>query len=262
MKKNIAAVMAIVIIAGTLTACGRSYDADTATLYILKNGKVVSTDVEAFDEEIYDKTELESYVKDTISSYTENNGKNTVKLNKLEVSNDTALLTLEYASPTDYVNFNGDPLFVGSVAEALAAGYTFDGEFQSAKDGGICTAGEVIDDGSLHVAIVRSFINLSVSGNIVYYSGEYTKLLDKKTVSISPEHAGENNETGTEAAGTEIQGADSTEPEEAAADEGSVSDDEMLTGEPETEMTFDFGSAADLDSSSTVTAGYVYVIYQ
>ena len=66
-----------------LAGCGKSLNADTDTVYVQKNGTVLTVDVETLDKDYYDETELKDYVTDAVSAYTEEHGKNTVKLENL-----------------------------------------------------------------------------------------------------------------------------------------------------------------------------------
>ena len=56
-----------------MTGCGSSLEADTNTIYVEKNGKITSVDVEAFDQSYYDETELETFVDEAVNAYNEEN---------------------------------------------------------------------------------------------------------------------------------------------------------------------------------------------
>ena len=72
MKKFGQIVLVFLLSVGMFTGCGTSYKADESTVFVLKDGKIVSTDVENFDEKTYDKDGLKEYVKNEIDTY---NGK-------------------------------------------------------------------------------------------------------------------------------------------------------------------------------------------
>ena len=63
MKKFSQIVLVFLLSVGMFTGCGTSYKADESTVFVLKDGKIVSTDVENFDEKTYDKDGLKEYVK-------------------------------------------------------------------------------------------------------------------------------------------------------------------------------------------------------
>ena len=74
-----------------LAGCGKSLDADTDTVYVQKNGTVLSVDVETLDKDYYDETELKDYVTDAVSAYTGEHGKSAVKLENLSVKDGTEI---------------------------------------------------------------------------------------------------------------------------------------------------------------------------
>ena len=55
MKKFGQIVLVFLLSVGMFTGCGTSYKADESTVFVLKDGKIVSTVVENFDEKTYDK---------------------------------------------------------------------------------------------------------------------------------------------------------------------------------------------------------------
>ena len=267
MKKFTSAILALGLCMGLLTGCGSSYAAEESTVFVQKDGKIVSTDVEEFDENLYSKEELEEYVNQYISEYTDEYGKKSVKLKDISVADGTAVLSIEYATAEDYTRFNGIELFAGSVAEALAAGYGFTAEFADVSgdqpvpaDTSAFVSGE-----GYKAVIIKGNTNVHVKGTICYVSTINTSLVDKHTVAI-----GAGNSLYAESVSVEdTQGetVDSTEYTDAMAentDEGSVGDDELLTGEEEsTEIVFDFGDeeTAD-DGQSEYSSIYTYIIYK
>ena len=66
MRKACMAGISVLIGISMLAGCGKSLDADTDTVYVRKNGTVLSVDVEALDKDYYDETELKDYVTDAV----------------------------------------------------------------------------------------------------------------------------------------------------------------------------------------------------
>jgi hypothetical protein len=263
MKKVITTILALALCLGLMTGCGTSYLTEESTVFVQKNGKVVSTDVEIFPSS-YDEEGLKTYVETMISEYTAEYGEDTVKLKDIGVVNETATLILEYASPEDYSRFNGIDLFVGTVAEALAAGYDFNVDFAdvSGNTPVESSSSDFISQDGYKVVIIKANTNVNVSGNISYVSQENVSLVDKKTISIGSgnslfEGAAETEETEAVEETTESMLVD-------AADEGSISEDEILTGEDEdTEIVFDFGEEETFVTSDSSYSGiYTYIIYK
>ena len=267
MKKIGSIVLAVLLCIGMFTGCGASYKADESTVFVLKDGKIVSTDVETFDEKSYNKDGLKEYVKNAIDDYNEKYGKKSVALKSLNVSDKKALLTISYASADDYAKFNDIELFTGSIAEALAAGYSFEGEFASVTDGKAkaCDNSAFLNDSSYNVVVIRGNTNVKVKGTIAYVSTANTRYVDVKTIEIkegnyllSQESADESTQEATETE-AETQG---TQAEEVT---GAVSDDDLLNvTEEESEVTFDFDEddTKTQDSTKEFSQVYTYIIYK
>ena len=267
--KKFGQVLLLLLLCVGVSGCGTSYKADESTVFVRKDGKIVSTDVEDFDEKTYDKDGLEKYVKNEISAYNDKNGKGSVSLKKLEFADNKATLTIAYNTASDYEKFNDMELFTGSIAEALAQGYAFDGEFASVSGGKItpCKSSDFINDSGYQVVIIRGNTNVKVKGKIAYVSTENTGYVDEQTIAIKEgtsllsDKAGKDStesEKGTEAAMPE----DSTQVQEA---DGSVSEDDLLNvTEESTEVEFHFDEAdkEKEDSASEFSQVYTYIIYK
>lgn len=264
MKRVTAILLMLILCVGLLQGCGSKYDAEESTVFVLKDGKIVSTDVDDFDEAKYDEEGLEEYVNRQISEYNDEYGKDSVKLNNISIKDGKAFLTLEYNNWSDYARFYGVELFSGSITDALTLGYTFDAEFAYVKDGEPVpsAASEFFEDNDYKVVIIKANTNVQVKGKIYYVSAENVSLIDKKTVSIKP---GNNLFAETED-GTEVQPVTEVIIEETEADttvdEGSVGEDELAVGTEEpTEIVFEFEEEPPVDNSEFSTV-YTYIIYK
>ena len=106
-------------------SCGTDYtETDMNTVYVLKDGKIVSTDLESFDASKYDQTKLESYVAGMIDTYNKENGEDSIVQKEFSVEENIATLVLEYVDTAAFEAINGVELFVGSLEEAKKAGYS------------------------------------------------------------------------------------------------------------------------------------------
>lgn len=265
MKKFMVWTLMLLLCLGMLVGCGNSYAADESTVFVLKNGKIVSTDVEEFDEGTYDTDGLKNYVDETIDTYSEQNGKGLVKLKDLTVKEKKAVLTIEYASAADYKKFNEIELFTGSVAEALAAGYSFDVDFASVSDSAIaaCDSSEFLNDADYKVVIIKGNTNVQVKGTIAYVSVQNTRYVDSSTISIregitlldSAKGEPEDTEAGSEVV--------STETEQTTEVSGSVTDDDLLNmTEEEDKPVFNFDREETKENQSEFSSVYTYIIYK
>ena len=221
MRKACMAGIGVLIGISMLAGCGKSLNADTDTVYVQKNGTVLTVDVETLDKDYYDETELKDYVTDAVSAYTEEHGKNTVKLEGLSVKESTATLKMKYKTPEDYTGFNGIELYEGKVVKALAAGYDFNTDFVSVED-------------DLKAVIIKANRDVKVDGTICYVSTENVKLTGADSVSIrdgyslnSDNVSDENASGGTENVGgsTEISDTDVNDDTAYVKDDGAFETD-------------------------------------
>lgn len=246
-----------------LCGCGNNYDAKESTVFVLKNGKVVSTDVEQFSTDTYNEEELKKYIDSAIDEYNTINGKNSVKLKKLSVEDNVAKLSLIYEDVNDYSKFNGIELFSGTIAEALAQGYSFSEDFAKIDGDKIteCDSDEINSLSGYNVAVIKNNVNLNVYGEIKYATIKNTKLVDGKTLSIKEGNSLLQNAVGNTENSIEM----ASETEESTqmveeSNEGSVGEDELLTGDTSSEEVFDFSDDPSLDTDYTDV--YTYVIFK
>ncbi len=248
---TLAVVLVIVIVIGVfvLGSCS-AYESDSNTVYLLEDGKVVLSSVEDFDENAYSKKDLKGYIKEVVNTYNAEN-QNAVKQKSLKVKGGKATLVMEYASVEHFENFEGTDIFVGSLADAVAAGYTFEGEFANVAEGKVkvATADDFLS-GDYKVVIIKANVNVSLEeAQICYVSSENTESVKDGVVVIKN---GANilanaaiEETEDTEAGTEVEGA--------------ISEDELLLGTDEG-IVFDFGD--EEEDTNQYSSVYTYIIYK
>ena len=243
-----------------LTGCGKGYDADTNTVFVEEDGKIVSVDMEAFDKNDYSEKDLKSYIQEAIDSYNAKNA-DSVKKKKLSVKDNVATLVLEFADDNAYQEFSGTELFSGTIAEAKKEGYAFDTEFAKFSNGkvSLCEAKEILDKEELNVVIIKANTNVEVNGEILYVSAQNIAEVGTNRVSIKEgSHISDLEIYGTES----IEGTEGVEGTEVTEDAGSVGEDELLIEAEETEMKFDFGDSEESGSSSQLSEVYTYIVYK
>lgn len=198
MKKFISISLVILVLAGLLTGCGKSLEADRDTVYIQKKGNVVSAAIADFDKDYYDEEELKKYVDERVADYQEQHGEDSVSIDKFSVEEGVAKLYINYKGYEEYQDFNEVTLFSGTVPQALAEGFDFNTEFTEIKGGE--AAGTVskdkITDTDAKVIILSEKVDVKVDGTIQYVSSQYTTIKAKDTVSIQlPEDAADGEES-------------------------------------------------------------------
>jgi hypothetical protein len=277
MKKCKAMLAAAALSLTLLSGCGDTYEATESTVFVEKDGAILSTDIESFDPSTYDESGLQTYVEEAVSAYTDEHGAESVKLKELSFADGKATLSLEYASVKDYSEFNGIDMFTGSVAEALAAGYTFDGEYYEFQDGkqSLCDASAFLNTDGYKVVIIKANTNVHVNGKVKYTSVTNVSLLDNSTVAISAENnstldtadSGTEESGGTESTETTEEAVDAMASETVSSDEGGIEDDEFVLEDEDTEVVFTFEEQErpkneNSASSGSYTSVYTYIIYK
>ncbi|MCR5271983.1 MAG: hypothetical protein K6E13_03255 [Lachnospiraceae bacterium] len=150
-----------------MTGCrGKNLDVSRSTVYVAKDASVVSVDIEDFAEDYYSEEELNDYISGIIDSYTENYG-DTVKLDSIKVEDSVATVKISYDTVNDYVKLNGLSLFSGTVSEAKADGYSFDGSFYDVSDMSTVTYSPDSED---YVVVAKCVGDILVDGTIKYVS--------------------------------------------------------------------------------------------
>ena len=230
-------------------SCGTNYaKTDMNTVFVLKDGKIVSTDLETFDGKQYDADELESYVAGVIDTYNKENGEDSLKQKKFSVEENTATLILEYANADVYEEVNGVEIFAGTVKDAQKAGYAFDVNFAQMKDGKavVADANDFVNGEEYKVIIIKSNVKVVVPGEVCFVSTQNVSKIGEDFVVIKEGSAllTEDLFDGTEVA-TEIEGA--------------VGEDEVEGGEGE--IIFDFGEEPETEDSQ-YSEVLTYIIYK
>lgn len=228
-------------------------ETDTDTVYILKDGKIVSTDIEDFDEKVYDKEKLGAYVQNVIDTYNSKNGEDMLVQNSYEVEGNKAVLVLEYANADVYEDINSVELFTGTIAEAKSAGYDFKTDFVELKDDKTveATADKFMDGEDYKVIIIKSNTKVVLTkGEVCFVSTENVAEVGEDYVLIKDGASLGQGAPDTEAIGTEDEGSD-----------GAIGEDELIPGEDENEIIFDFGDEPD-EEDSQYSVVLTYIIYK
>lgn len=188
MKKLISLLALMITGSIFLTGCGTTADADTNTLFIGKDGKITEVSVGDFTASNYDINEFEEYVKDAIDTYEASGAAGSVKLKKIQETEGTAKLVMEYGDYNAYSSFVENELFLGTVVQGLAAGYDFSTDFYAVTDGQAAEEttekSDVISHNDYHVVITDAITDVSVNGSICYISGGVT-MKDKNTATVT-----------------------------------------------------------------------------
>ena len=244
----------VIVIAGLFVfgSCGVDYtEVDTNTVFVLKDGRLVSTDIDGFDETVYDKEKLATYVQDVIDTYNKENGEDSLKQKSYSVEEGVVTLVLEYANADVYEDINGVETFVGTIKEAQKAGYTFEESFAKIVDGKAvkASADDFVKGEDYKVVIIKSNTKVIVPGDVCFVSTQNISkvgedfVLIKDGCQLLAEEIIVNTEFGTEAEGSD----------------GSISEDELVSGDGD--IIFDFGEE-EKEEVSQYSEVLTYIIYK
>ena len=117
-KKTAAAALSALALMTALSGCGSKFKPDTSSIYVKKDGTVVSADIESFEGSNYSEEELTTYVEDAVKLYNSEHGAESaayeekdmelpVEVDSLKVEDGTATLYLNYETCSDYMEFTG-----------------------------------------------------------------------------------------------------------------------------------------------------------
>ena len=198
MKKNIGLLLVAALALTVFAGCGGSLKVDENTVYVQKKGKITGAAIENFDKDYYNAEELQTYVEERVAEYVAGHDKKSVKVADFAVEEGVAKLNINYAGYEDYAEFNGVEMFVGTVPQALVAGYDFEDTFLKVEDGKLgaeVTKEEVTSNDEYKVVILNEKVNVKVAGTVLYTSANYTSLAASDTVAIKlPENAQDGEE--------------------------------------------------------------------
>ncbi len=202
MKKKVtvllAAVLAVMTVFSSCSGCGKvKFEPESSSIYVRKDGTVVSADIEGFEGSNYSEDELKAYVEEAVKAYNGEHGalaeayedKETslpVAIESLEVKDGTASLFLNYAGCGDYLDFTGTAGMEGGISvleKATVAEMSLSGNFQNAKGEDAALDG-VTKNGKYHVVKIEGPVTMQVEGTVKYVSTGVT--IDGKHTVTTP----------------------------------------------------------------------------
>lgn len=182
MKRILKKTMLLSLILATflLVGCSNIGDITQNTIIVNKDGSILGVIVEEFGDSKYVSDELKAMVEEEVATYNSGAGEDKITLQSYEITEEgQAKVVLKYASSDDYKEFNEENTFAGTVSEAYDAGYEFADMRSVAGDGQVLEKADVLEKGTMKIAIFQENVNIQVNGKIVYVSSG-VNLVDKK----------------------------------------------------------------------------------
>lgn len=189
MKRRACLMFLLCLLGGMFAGCS-SVDSDSTIISVGKKGTVTTIDVDTFDQAYYTEDDFKAFAEEAIHTYNMSHEVDAVTLSEFSVTENVAKLKMEFKSVEDYSSFNDIPLFQGTVVDAVAAGYKFEGTFSAVENGevtGSATKTEILADANLNVVIIQANTDVQVAGKICYISDRNVTVTAKDTVSIRDE---------------------------------------------------------------------------
>lgn len=158
----------LLLVSFLLAGCGGQEVADTSTVSLGKDGKLTQTIVEDKGSDDYQLDELKAYIEESLASYRESAGEEKIQLKSCSIDENRVRICLTYESWQDYQEYNQMPCFYGTVAEAAAAGYSFERSFLT-REGEAADASAILaEQGDGKILILQEPVRVEVPGAIQY----------------------------------------------------------------------------------------------
>ncbi|MBQ7971864.1 MAG: hypothetical protein IJ291_00205 [Lachnospiraceae bacterium] len=172
MKRKTACFIALILAMG-LSACSSQNvnNIGKTTVYVETDGNIVHTIVEDFGMPYYEEEGLRQKAEADVSSYNEETGREAVAMTSLKVENQIVKLQMTYENADDYTAFNNEDLFVGTIAEALAAGYDLKYDLKNPlNENDTIGEHELLTMQDKHIVIAENALRLRTEAKVLYAS--------------------------------------------------------------------------------------------
>ncbi len=185
MKKKKGIVLGCMITAMAICLCGCSLSKkssakakDSEIVTVGEDNSVVVTYTDDFDEEYYDKDELEKLVDSEIKEFNETYALDKTKgitKESLNVKSKKATLKLKFSCYQDYETYcknyvsstRNTKLFIGTYEEAVAAGYNFSGKCTKTEDSSEMTVEDIQNEKGVGVFYTNEGTTIKFPGEII-----------------------------------------------------------------------------------------------
>ena len=177
-----------------LIGCGQDSGPDITSVSIVKDGTIAHQIVGGFEQSYYEMDGLETLAADRVAEYCAENGQGSVTLESIAEEDDKILIHINYATDRDYSSFNKRELFVGTMAEANAMGYTLEAVPFVSTSGDATEIGFMEDYDKKQIVIIGTKpseeLVVNTYGKVLYINrsmvdGMDVSFYDKKSVHIT-----------------------------------------------------------------------------
>ena len=170
-----------------LAACSKSAGDDYAesTMVVEKRGKISERLIENFDKDYYSLDELKGEFDSSISQYNDNIGSEEIRLKNIELNGSKLTVELDFTGPSDYENFTGESLFVGTVKDAYDNGYTMDVTLKGVAEGDKIGKVQIMGLSDKNIIIMSEHVRVRTFDDIAYVSANVDVVGDRQARILS-----------------------------------------------------------------------------
>lgn len=172
--RKIKLAIVFVLAVSCLTGCAsdaKKYDKNT--IIVKRNGAVEEVAIEDYTDSSVQAEDLKAYIEEQITSYNDENGKNSVKKQSLNTEDmSKAKLVLAYKNMEDFDGFNNLECSFADVDEVKESDLI--GTFKSAEDDKNAEKTEILETKKAKVLTLSEKTNVVVKGTLLYYNDQVT----------------------------------------------------------------------------------------
>lgn len=184
MRKRIIVIMTAVLVC--LSACAEAEgDYAESTIVVAKKGRISERIIENFDKDYYNLDELKSEFESLVSQYNENIGGEEIRLKKVELNGTLLTVDLDFTGPSDYENFTGERLFVGTVKDAYDNGYSMDVTLKGVENGDKIEKVQIMGLSDKSIVILSEHVRVRTFDDIAYVSANVDVVGDNEARVLS-----------------------------------------------------------------------------
>lgn len=172
LRQTVIMIIMLMMFSCVITGCGKvkASPSDIDTVSIIKDGRIVQTIADQFDQSYYSVDELSEMTQEKIALYSDE--EQDIVCETVEENDGVVTVSIAYKTYSDYMEFNGTEAFFGTVEEAAQAGYSV--KDMVSNDGAGLTDEELLQIGNNHVFIIQTEageeLGINVYDKILYVS--------------------------------------------------------------------------------------------
>ena len=187
MKRRLFFILILVFVLMLIPACAdEEGDYAETTITVEKKGRVRESIVDTFDKDYYSIEELKAEFTDSVAKYNEAIGGEEIRLRKIEMKDSKVYVDIDFTGPSDYENFVGEKLFVGTIGDAYDNGYTMDVVLKGVEKGDKIDKIKIMGMSDRNIIIlseharIRTFRDIAyVSANVDVIDGNEARVLNE-----------------------------------------------------------------------------------